>query len=148
TIKLKGTFPNGDHKLWPGEFVRVTLRLTTQQNAVTVPNEAVQTGQNGSFIYVVKLQDRTAEYRPVTTGALGDQDMVVEKGLEAGETVVTEGQLRLAPGSKVVIRDGRGGGQRGGGGGQRGGAGGDDSKGGRRSGKEGVDAGQKGQTKD
>ncbi|HTX37631.1 MAG TPA: efflux RND transporter periplasmic adaptor subunit [Bryobacteraceae bacterium] len=111
TIKLKGTFPNTSHKLWPGQFVRVTLRLTTEQNAIVVPNEAVQTGQNGSFIYVVK-QDRTVESRPVTTGARVDQDMVVEAGLEPGETVVTEGQLRLAPGSRVVVRDGRGGGGR------------------------------------
>ena len=54
TIKLKGTFPNADHKLWPGQFVRVTLRLTTQPNAVVVPNQAIQTGQNGAFVYVVK----------------------------------------------------------------------------------------------
>lgn len=121
TIKLKGTFPNADHKLWPGQFVRVTLRLTTQQNAVVVPNEAVQTGQNGSFLYVVK-QDRTVESRPVTTGARVEQDMVVQTGLEPGETVVTEGQLRLAPGSRVVVRDGRGGG--GGGGGRKKGGGG------------------------
>jgi multidrug efflux system membrane fusion protein len=108
TIKLKGTFPNSDHKLWPGQFVRVTLRLTTQQNAIVVPNQAVQTGQNGSYVYVVK-QDRTVEMRPVTTGARVDQDMVVDQGLALGETVVTEGQLRLAPGSRVVVRDGRGG---------------------------------------
>ena len=114
TIRLKGTFPNRDHQLWPGEFVRVTLRLTTQQNAVVVPNEAVQTGQNGSFVYVVK-QDRTVESRPVTTGARVDQDLVIDSGLQAGETVVTEGQLRLAPGSRVAVRDGRGGGQKGGG---------------------------------
>jgi membrane fusion protein, multidrug efflux system len=122
TIKLKGTFPNNGRKLWPGQFVRVTLRLTTQQNAIVVPNEAVQTGQNGSFLYVVK-QDRTVESRPVTTGARVDQDMVVDSGLEAGETVVTEGQLRLAPGSRVVVRDGRGGG--GGRGGKKGGGGGE-----------------------
>jgi multidrug efflux system membrane fusion protein len=114
TIKLKGTFPNKDHGLWPGEFVRVTLRLTTQQNAVVVPNEAVQAGQNGSFVYVVK-QDRTVESRPVTTSARVDQDLVVDSGLRPGEVVVTEGQLRLAPGSRVAVRDGRGGGQRGGG---------------------------------
>jgi multidrug efflux system membrane fusion protein len=108
TIKLKGTFGNSDRKLWPGQFVRVTLRLTTQQNAVVVPNQAVQAGQNGSFVYVVK-PDRTVEMRPVTTGARVDQDMVVEQGLQPGETVVTEGQLRLAPGSRVVVRDGRGG---------------------------------------
>jgi multidrug efflux system membrane fusion protein len=104
TIKLKATFPNTDRRLWPGEFVRVTLRLTTQSNAIVAPNEAVQTGQNGSFVYVVK-PDRTVESRPVTTGARVDRDMVVEQGLEPGETVVTEGQLRLAPGSRVVVRE-------------------------------------------
>jgi multidrug efflux system membrane fusion protein len=112
TIKLKGTFPNTDRKLWPGEFVDVTLRLTTQIKAVVVPNQAIQTGQTGSFVYVVK-QDRTVEPRPVTTGLRADQDMVIETGLNAGETVVTEGQLRLAPGSRVTVRDGRGGGSRG-----------------------------------
>jgi membrane fusion protein, multidrug efflux system len=113
TIKLKGTFANTDHKLWPGQFVRVTLRLTTQANAVVVPNEAVQTGQNGTFVYVVK-PDRTVESRTVATGARVGQDMVVDKGLEVGETVVTEGQLRLAPGSRVVVRDGskKGGGRK------------------------------------
>ncbi|HXB70071.1 MAG TPA: efflux RND transporter periplasmic adaptor subunit [Candidatus Acidoferrales bacterium] len=104
TIKLKGTFPNTDRKLWPGQFVRVTLLLTTQPNAVVVPNEAVQTGQTGTFVYVVK-PDRTVESRTVVTGARVGQDMVVDKGLEVGEIVVTEGQLRLAPGSKVVVRD-------------------------------------------
>lgn len=108
TIRLKGTFTNHDRRLWPGQFVRVTLRLTTQQNAVVVPNQAVQAGQSGSFVYVVKA-DRTVESRPVTTGARVDQDMVVDTGLAVGETVVTEGQLRLAPGSRVVVRDGRGG---------------------------------------
>lgn len=81
TIKLKGVFPNTDHKLWPGQFVRVVLRLTTRKDAVTVPNEAVQTGQNGSFIYVVKA-DRTVESRTVAVGARVDQDMVIESGLK------------------------------------------------------------------
>jgi multidrug efflux system membrane fusion protein len=108
TIKLKGTFPNHGRRLWPGQFVRVTLRLTTQNNALVVPNEAVQTGQNGSYVYVVK-QDRTVEQRPVVTGARVDQDMVVDEGLNFGETVVTQGQLRLAPGSRVVLPGGRGG---------------------------------------
>ncbi len=120
TIKLKGTFPNHGHKLWPGQFVRVTLRLTMRRDAVVVPNEAVQAGQNGSFVYVVK-QDRTVDSRAITTGARVDQDMVVESGLQPGETVVTEGQLRLAPGSRVAIRDGRGGGRGGSGGRGRGG---------------------------
>src|ERR1019366_7142925 len=101
TIKLKGTFPNHNRQLWPGQFVRVTLRLTTQQNAVVVPNEAIQAGQAGSFVYVVK-PDKTVESRTVVTGSRVEQDMVVSEGLAVGETVVTEGQLRLAPGSKVV----------------------------------------------
>jgi multidrug efflux system membrane fusion protein len=108
TIRLKGTFTNKNHTLWPGQFVRVTLRLTTRQNASVVPNQAVQTGQSGSFVYVVK-QDRTVESRPVTVGARVGDDMVIESGLEPGEIVVTEGQLRLAPGTRVAVRDGRGG---------------------------------------
>jgi multidrug efflux system membrane fusion protein len=122
TIKLKGTFANTNHKLWPGQFVRVTLGLTTERNAVVVPDQAVQTGQTGSFLYVVK-EDRTVESRPIVVGARVDQDMVVQSGLEPGETVVTEGQLRLAPGSRIVVRDGRGGGGgrgRGAGGGREG----------------------------
>ena len=106
TIKLKGTFQNEDRKLWPGEFLRVTLRLTTHTNAIVVPNQAVQTGQDGPFVYVVK-QDKTVELRPVVTGTRVDQDLVVDRGLEPGETVVTEGQLRLAPGSRVQYGDRR-----------------------------------------
>jgi multidrug efflux system membrane fusion protein len=107
TIKLKGTFQNADRKLWPGEFVRVILRLTTHSNALVVPNQAVQTGQQGEFVFVVK-KDRTVESRPVTTGIRIDQELVVDSGLEFGETVVTDGQLRLAPGSRVSVRDTRG----------------------------------------
>jgi multidrug efflux system membrane fusion protein len=138
TIKLKGTFSNNDHKLWPGQFVRVTLQLTTQHNAVVIPNEAVQAGQNGQFVYVVK-EDRTVEARPVTTAQRVDQDMVIQSGLEGGETVVTEGQLRLGPNSKVAVRDGRGGGR---GEGRKGKSGGDGAApapgGGRRGQKGGV----------
>ena len=104
TIKLKGTFPNKDHKLWPGQFVNVGLRLTTRNNAVVVPNQAVQTGQDGTYVYVVG-QDRSVSVRPVKTGPRIDQDMVIDEGLQGGEIVVTEGQLRLQPGSKVQIRD-------------------------------------------
>jgi membrane fusion protein, multidrug efflux system len=125
TIKLKGTFENHDRKLWPGQFVRVTLRLSTRPNAVIVPNQAIQTGQNGTFVYVVK-PNRSVEVRYVTANMRVDQDMVVDKGLEPGETVVTEGQLRLAPDSRVVVRDGRGG--PGGGRGGRGGRGRGDGK--------------------
>ncbi|HTS46317.1 MAG TPA: efflux RND transporter periplasmic adaptor subunit [Bryobacteraceae bacterium] len=113
TIKLKGTFENKDNTLWPGEFVRVSLRLTTRPNAVVVPNQAVQTGQDGQFVYVVK-QDRTVEMRPVVTSTRVDQDLVVDSGLTPGETIVTEGQLRLAPNSRVQFsgRGGRGDGGR------------------------------------
>jgi len=104
TIKLKGTFPNKAHKLWPGQFVNVGLRLTMRNNAVVVPNQAVQTGQDGTYVYVVG-EDRTVSVVPIKTGPRIDQDMVIEDGLKGGETVVTEGQLRLQPGSKVQIRD-------------------------------------------
>jgi multidrug efflux system membrane fusion protein len=96
TIKLKGTFQNTARKLWPGQFVNVILRLTTRPNAVVVPNEAVQTGQDGNYIYVVK-DDWTVDVRPVTVGPRMDQELVIDKGLEAGETVVTQGQLKLQP---------------------------------------------------
>jgi multidrug efflux system membrane fusion protein len=104
TIKMKGTFTNPARKLWPGQFVRVTLRLTTEMNALVVPNQAVQSGQEGQFVYVVKA-DKTVEFRPVTTGSRIDQELVISKGLQPGETVVTEGQLRLAPGSRVSMKD-------------------------------------------
>jgi membrane fusion protein, multidrug efflux system len=127
TIKLKATFTNTDHRLWPGQFVRVSLRLTTIPNAVVVPSMAVQTGQDGQYIFVVK-PDQTVEQRPVTPGERVDQDIVIQKGVTPGETVVTEGQLRLEPGSKIQTRDpgapgqggpgGQGGGQRRGGQGQ------------------------------
>ncbi|MEO8026372.1 MAG: efflux RND transporter periplasmic adaptor subunit [Bryobacteraceae bacterium] len=104
TIKLKGTFTNSDLKLWPGQFVRVTLRLTTQKNALVLPNQAVQTGQDGPYVYVVK-EDKTVENRKIVTGMRMDQDLVIERGLEAGDTVVLDGQLRLAPGMKVQVRD-------------------------------------------
>ena len=107
TIKLKGTFPNTDRKLWPGQFVRVVLRLTTQPNALVVPNQAVQTGQDGTFVFVMK-PDRKVEARPVVTGARIDQDLVIESGLEPNETVVTDRQLRLAPGMRVQVRDASG----------------------------------------
>ncbi|HUA19910.1 MAG TPA: efflux RND transporter periplasmic adaptor subunit [Bryobacteraceae bacterium] len=108
TIKLKGTFENDDNKLWPGQFVRVSLRLTTRPNAVVVPNQAVQTGQDGQFVYVVK-QDQTVEMRPVVTSTRVDQELVIDRGLEPGETVVTEGQLRLTPNSRVQIQGAPGG---------------------------------------
>lgn len=117
TIKLRGTFSNANRRLWPGQFIRVTLRLATLRDAVVVPNQAVQTGQNGEYVMVVN-SDQRVEARPVTTSARAGEDMVVEKGLQAGETVVTEGHLRLAPGMRVQVRA-PGGGRPGGGGGRK-----------------------------
>lgn len=104
TIKVKATFANPSHRLWPGQFVSVTLQLAIRPRAVVVPNQAVQTGQAGTFVYVVR-PNRTVEVRPVMTSLRLDQDTVVDRGLSAGEMVVTEGQLRLAPGSRVVVRN-------------------------------------------
>ncbi len=123
TIKLKATFDNADHRLWPGQFARVSLRLTTLSNAIVVPSQAVQTGQDGQYVFVVK-QDSTVEQRPVTTGQSVAQDVVVQKGLTPGEVVVTEGQLRLEPGSKVTTDlNATGGGRRGSGNGKGSGSG-------------------------
>jgi len=100
TIKLKGTFQNTERKLWPGEYANVTLKLATQANALVIPTQSVQTGQDGNYVYVVK-EDRTVDVRPITVGLRREGEVVIEKGLSAGETVVTQGQLRLAPGSRV-----------------------------------------------
>lgn len=104
TIKLKGTFPNRDHRLWPGQFVDVVLTLAMQPNAITVPSVAVQNGQNGTFVYVVK-QNQTAETRAVSVTRTYGNDAIIGKGLAAGETVVTDGQVRLQNGAKVQIKD-------------------------------------------
>ncbi len=103
TIKLKASMPNGDRSLWPGQFVRVMLRLTTLRKAVVIPTEALQTGQSGQYVFVV-TPDSKVEQRPVKSGARIDQDVVVDQGLQPGETVVTEGQLRLEPGVRVQAR--------------------------------------------
>ncbi len=101
-IRLKGTFVNNDVRLWPGQFADVWLTLTIQKNAVVVPSAAVQTGQNGQFVFVVK-QDNTAEMRPVTVDRIVESQTVVRGGVTAGEQVVTDGQLRLTPGKKVAL---------------------------------------------
>jgi membrane fusion protein, multidrug efflux system len=104
TILLKGTFPNAQNILWPGEFANATLRLTTRPNAIVVPAQAVETGQEGQYVYVIK-PDMTAELRPVTVGATVAQETIIEKGVNPGETVVTDGQLRLLPGAKVEFKN-------------------------------------------
>lgn len=104
TIKLKATFPNQQRRLWPGQFVNVTLTLSSMPNAVVIPSQAVQVSQNGQFVFVVK-SDRTVESRPVVVDRSLDGEAVIARGLQPGETVVTDGQLRLVPGSKVQIKN-------------------------------------------
>jgi multidrug efflux system membrane fusion protein len=103
TIKLKGVFTNVDRRLWPGQFVDAYLRLKTQEKALLIPTQAVQNGQQGSFVFVVK-EDNTVEARPITTGDAQQGEIIVQKGLTAGERVVTDGQLRLVPGARVQIK--------------------------------------------
>ncbi len=107
TIRLKATFPNKDHHLWPGQFVNVQLTLTVEPNAIVVPSQALQSGQQGSqFVFVVKA-DSTVENRPVTVARTQGSETVVSKGLSAGEKVVIDGQPRLVNGSKVDVRNAR-----------------------------------------
>jgi multidrug efflux system membrane fusion protein len=103
TIRLKGTFANRERKLWPGQFVNVVLTLTTEPNAIVVPTQAIQTGQEGQYVFVVKT-DLTVESRHVVAGRSASSETVIQKGLQAGEKVVTDGQLLLYPGARVEIK--------------------------------------------
>lgn len=100
TVTLKGTFQNADYRLWPGQFSNVLLRLAEDENATVVPSQAVQTGQSGDYIYVVK-SDMTVEQRTVKVGRSVGSETVIQSGIQPGDTVVTDGQLRLVPGVKV-----------------------------------------------
>jgi len=104
TIRLKAEFANGDKALWPGQFVDVVMTLTQQQNAIVVPATAIQNGPNGQYVFVVK-EDRTVDLRDVKVARSEGSLSVIATGLTPGETVVTVGQLRLAPGTKVSIAD-------------------------------------------
>jgi len=104
TIHLKATFENRDGLLWPGQFVTAVLTLDTIRNATVVPAETVQAGQRGQFVYAVK-PDNTVEIRMVTAGRAFGNKMVIEKGIAPGDTVVTDGQLRLYPGARVRAVD-------------------------------------------
>jgi membrane fusion protein, multidrug efflux system len=125
TVLLKASFPNPNLRLWAGEFVSTQLRLFVEQKALIVPTQAVVTGQNGSYVYVIS-DSGTAQQRPVVVERTAGSLSIIASGLRAGEQVVTEGQSRLTPNSKVTImtpqgvpaggRGGRGGGRRGGGG--------------------------------
>jgi multidrug efflux system membrane fusion protein len=103
TIKIKGTFANDDRRLWPGLFVNVVVTETTDPNAIVVPSVAVQNGQQGQYVFVVKA-DQTVELRPVVVARANGEESVIKSGLRAGETVVTDGQLRLVPGSRVTAK--------------------------------------------
>lgn len=109
TIQIKATFPNASRKLWPGQFANVTLVLGREPGSVTIPESAVQASQNGPSVYVVK-PDQTVDLRQVTVRRVVDGQSLIEKGVVAGETVVTDGQLRLTPGMKVQIKPAPGGG--------------------------------------
>ena len=103
TILLKGTFPNEQEQLWPGQFVEAKLVVNTLAEATVVPSEAVQSSQNGEFVYVVR-PDQTVDKRAVTLGVTRDGWAVIDSGVKPGETVVTDGQMRLVPKAKVVIQ--------------------------------------------
>ena len=103
TVKLKATFANKDRRLWPGQYVDVVLNLSTRRQAVLVPTKAIQTGQQGQFVYVVTPQS-TAESRNVETSGTYQNSTVIAGGVSAGEKVVVDGQLRVAPNAKVLVQ--------------------------------------------
>lgn len=103
TIKVKGTFPNEDKRLWPGQFVNVSVTLTSDPTAIVVPSLAVQNGQQGQYVFVVK-PDQTVELRTVKVARGNGDESVIQSGLKPGETVVTDGQLRLTPGTRVSVK--------------------------------------------
>jgi len=103
TIRLRATFSNKDRRLWPGQYVNVVLALTQEPNSLVVPSQAIQTGQNNQFVYVVK-SDGTVEAKPITIRRTINNETVVE-GVQPGEMVVTDGQLRLVPGARVEIKN-------------------------------------------
>jgi membrane fusion protein, multidrug efflux system len=104
TIKLKAEFKNAERRLWPGQFINVALTLSTQGDAVVIPSEAVQVGQDGQHVFVVK-PDKTVEVRPVVVGQTNEGEAVIAKGLRPGEMIVREGQFLLGSGSRIDIKD-------------------------------------------
>lgn len=104
TIRLKAEFANEDEALWPGQYLSIRVGLGFQEERTTVPARAVQTGQNGAYLYVVAADDNT-EMRPATVGITYGDIAVIESGVQPGERVITEGHLRVAPGSPVRVLD-------------------------------------------
>ena len=103
TIKVKGSFPNTNRLLWPGQFVNVVLTLSADKDAVVAPTAAIQTGQDGQYVFVIK-SDQSAELRPVHVGRAAGSETIVTDGLKGDEVVVTDGHLRLTPGTRVTVR--------------------------------------------
>ena len=103
TIKIKGTFPNEDRRFWPGQFVKVVLTLTTIPDAAVVSSQAVQTGQQGSYVFRVK-PNQTVEVQAVSVALTNDTEAVIRNGLAPGEVVVATGQLRLVAGSRISVK--------------------------------------------
>jgi membrane fusion protein, multidrug efflux system len=103
TIRLKAQFPNEDERLWPGEFVRIRTLITIHKNAVTIPPVALQRGPDGLYVWVIK-PDNTVEQRPVEAQTVSDTTTVVNKGVNAGERIVVDGQSRLDVGTLVAVR--------------------------------------------
>ncbi len=103
TIQLKAEFPNQDERLWPGEFVHIRVLITTRKNAVTIPAIALQRGPEGYYVWVVK-PDETVEQRPIAAQTTTDDIVIATSGLNAGETVVVEGQSRLDAGVRVAVK--------------------------------------------
>ena len=103
TIRIKATYPNASRSLWPGQFVNVTIRMATDPRATVVPSVAVQAGPEGQFVYVVK-NDQTVEMRKVTVKRTAGAETILQDGVKVGETVVTDGQLRLVPGSRISVK--------------------------------------------
>jgi len=106
-IKIKGTFPNTDRRLWPGQYVNARVTLSEEANAVVAPTTAVQTGQQGTYVFVVK-PDQTVDLRAVVVERTSGDQSVIKNGLKAGETVVTDGQLRLVGGSRISVKNAAG----------------------------------------
>jgi multidrug efflux system membrane fusion protein len=105
TIRLKAEFENHDEVLWPGQYLSIRVGLGFKDNCTTVPAEAVQTGQNGAYVYLVTSEDK-AEMRPIKVGITHGGLAVVDEGLQPGDRVITEGHLRVAPGSPVRVLEG------------------------------------------
>src|SRR5687768_6091800 len=103
TIRIKATFPNANRRLWPGQFVNVRVKLATDLRAIVVPSVAVQAGPDGRYVYVVK-GDQTVEMWPVVVSRTAGSETVLKEGVKVGETIVTDGQLRLVSGSRISIK--------------------------------------------